>query len=61
MGTNSDAFDICLMQYMLERHLADEDKDGKIKWFDILTQIGVLGTIDTTRLVPWLKIIDGLT
>ena len=29
-------------------------------WVDLMTGIGVVGTIDTTRLVPSFKIIDGL-
>ena len=60
LGANSDAFDMRLMQYTLAQRSADADEGGGSPWVDLLTGIDVVGKIDTTRLVPSFKIIDGL-
>ena len=50
-----------LLQYTLARYSSDGAKEGEADWFDKLTRLGVVGTIDATRLVPSLKVIHGLT
>ena len=50
-----------MMKYTLSWRLADTDEGSETVWFDILTTIGVVGKIDTTRLVLSFKIIDCLT
>ena len=37
------------------------DKDCVTSWFDMLTGLGVVGTIDTARLLPTLKIVDDIS
>ena len=49
-----------IMQYTLARH-SDAGKEGKGReWFDMLNDLGVVGTIDVTRLIPSFGIFDGL-
>ena len=60
LGANSDAFDMRLMQYTLARHSTNAKRGGDEVWFDMLTDIGVVGTIDTIRVLPSFEIIDGL-
>ena len=61
VGANSDSFDMRMMQYTLARRMDNASEGGAAAWSDLLTRLGVVGTIDTTRLVPSFKIIDGLT
>ena len=49
-----------MMQYTLAWRSAEADEGGGSGWFDLLKGLGVVGTIDTTRLVPSFKISDGL-
>merc|ERR1711966_642699 len=58
LGANSDAFDMRLMQYTLARHSTNAKRGGDEVWFDMLTDIGVVGTIDTIRVLPSFEIID---
>ena len=60
LGANSDAFDMRMMQYTLARRWPSVDEGSELAWFDLLTGLGVVGTIDTIRLVPSLNIIEGL-
>ena len=60
LGANSDAFDMRLMQYTLARHSTNAKCGGNEVWFDMLTDIGVVGTIDTIGVLPSFEIIDGL-
>ena len=48
------------MKYTLARWLADGHECGETTWFDMLTRLGVVGTIGTTQLVPSFNIFDGL-
>ena len=48
------------MQYTLARHSTNAECGGDEVWFDMLTGIGVVGTIDTIRVLPSFEIIDGL-
>ena len=43
----------------MARYSNNGSKQDETEWFDRLPRFGVVGTIDTTRLVPSLKIIDG--
>ena len=49
-----------LMQYTLARHSTNAKCGGDEVWFDMLTDIGVIGTINTIRMLPSFEIIDGL-
>ena len=60
LGANSDAFDMRIMQYTLARHTSLGDTKRNTAWFDLLSKFGVNGTIDTTRLLLSLDIINEL-
>ena len=60
LGANSDAYDMRLMQYTLARHSEAGEEVNGTEWFDMLSRLGVVGTIDITRLIPSFVIFDGL-
>ena len=57
-GANSDSFDMKMMKYTFARRLADVDMCCETMWFDMLTRLGVVGTINMTRLVSSFEIFD---
>lgn len=60
LGANSDAYDMRIMQYTLARHSESSEEGNGTEWFDMLTDLGVTGTIDVTRLIPSFGIFDDL-
>ena len=60
VGANSDSFDMRMMQYTLARRSAGAGDGEVLGWMNLLKRLNVVGTIDTTRLLPSLKIFEGL-
>ena len=49
-----------MMQYTLACRSAEAGDGEVLGWINLLKRLNVVGTIDTTRLLPSLKIIEGL-